>query len=321
MFIIFRHWCDQNDGLLKYGWIAHDGRNFGTHDVYESVLNSYSIRTTWVKRNGGKDGGDWTVRNRFSSFSAEQTPIFASAIFYFSTDYTGWIKSAKKASPTSSIIIGETKDVGKFKINVEVTQTNPDEKFNSVYLDMANGNISVAVLKESLIHNRYFVMVKTKSEQIKEYIGFRKERHETLEDSNFIAIQISGFLPFEFEVMFESESLREELEKEKKPAPVELKGGEFDSNVAELHGRFSENFENTFKLREKNLSTSAVIMAQSAFSNLIGGVGYFSGKAIVKSLNNKEPVHYWPANLYTAVPSRSFFPRGFLWDEGIYFYF
>lgn len=75
------------------------------------------------------------------------------------------------------------------------------------------------------------------------------------------------------------------------------------------------------------------------FSNLIGGIGYFYGDSLVDrqyaSEYDEENEGFWqetaeargrregiavepPAELFTSIPSRPFFPRGFLWDEGFH---
>nr|XP_013801491.1 PREDICTED: mannosyl-oligosaccharide glucosidase [Apteryx mantelli mantelli] len=51
---------------------------------------------------------------------------------------------------------------------------------------------------------------------------------------------------------------------------------------------------------------------------MLGGMGYFHGRSIVQSAHTEQPVPYPEGSLFTAVPSRSFFPRGFLWDEGFH---
>ncbi len=59
-------------------------------------------------------------------------------------------------------------------------------------------------------------------------------------------------------------------------------------------------------------------VARAALSNTLGGIGYFFGTSEVQLLHGGPIVRSWPAALFSAVPSRSFFPRGFIWDEGFH---
>ncbi|NXS64467.1 MOGS glucosidase, partial [Brachypteracias leptosomus] len=77
-------------------------------------------------------------------------------------------------------------------------------------------------------------------------------------------------------------------------------------------------FEETFGLAGKGFPAPQRRFAQAALSDLLGGVGYFHGRPLVQSARGEPPVPGAESGLLTAVPSRSFFPRGFLWDEGFH---
>lgn len=82
---------------------------------------------------------------------------------------------------------------------------------------------------------------------------------------------------------------------------------------------FSERFRETFSLEEKGFEDRGVAAAKAALSNMLGGMGHFAGRSEVRGAGgNGDNGFSFGASLFTAVPSRSFFPRGFLWDEGFH---
>lgn len=139
-------------------------------------------------------------------------------------------------------------------------------------------------------------------------------------EPNFIATQLTTRAPFTLDIIYRTINgdAMDGIVGEKIKKESILVGDKYTLLLQKKIEGFSDEFERKFKLAKKGYSKSDVIFAESILSNTIGGIGYFYGSSRVQSPFTKEPVPYWKAPLYTAVPSRSFFPRGFLWDEGFH---
>lgn len=98
-------------------------------------------------------------------------------------------------------------------------------------------------------------------------------------------------------------------------------GSSITSQLTQAVSNFDKRFDSIFG--GSNIEDTTKEVAKRALSNLLGGIGYFYGSSSVglgkKTADATEEIlEFGPAPLLTAVPSRSFFPRGFLWDEGFH---
>jgi mannosyl-oligosaccharide glucosidase len=53
-----RHTCEHDDQISGYAWQKHNGRNYGTQEVKDS-LNNVALKTEFYKKDVGTKGGDW----------------------------------------------------------------------------------------------------------------------------------------------------------------------------------------------------------------------------------------------------------------------
>lgn len=112
---------------------------------------------------------------------------------------------------------------------------------------------------------------------------------------------------------------------------------------------YDRRFANSFSLPKEYSSEEHKRFAQDMTASTVGGIGYFYGQSIVDKdfkqpydedgeddededdedededdsessqiVHSSGPRLTEPMQLFTATPSRSFFPRGFYWDEGFH---
>ncbi|CAG5036791.1 unnamed protein product [Parnassius apollo] len=294
-----RHWCEQNDNLPTYGWLRHDGVTFGEQHISDPP---HQIITSFVKTPGGEHGGHWTARINVTTTNKKTTTV--GIIWYGALDES--LGPAAPHSPLwmeSGALLGYTPQLQKFRVDF-VPHTG--KVLHTSYSEAVAPGLH-------LLKEKFYSLLKPSKERygrLGQLAVLEADPKLTEKDAstNFVPIQMIVETPFILDVVYTTEDL----------SIPQLKEDEYTKTLEEKKKSFDKEFEEKFKLKEKGYSEEDVSIARAAMSNMIGGVGYFYGAGRVQSPHTREPVPYWRAPLYTAVPSRSFFPRGFLWDEGFH---
>eukprot|EP00904_Undaria_pinnatifida_P001887 jgi/Undpi1/1169/HiC_scaffold_10.g04631.m1 len=137
--------------------------------------------------------------------------------------------------------------------------------------------------------------------------------------SNVVLVQVTGQAPFSVDFVVRASPEKSQERSSAAGGEAPHPSGMVSDWLATGSRSFSDRFRETFSLEAKGFVHEDVEAAKAALSNMLGGLGYFTGRTEVKGAGRSGRSEYsFEARLFTGVPSRSFFPRGFLWDEGFH---
>jgi hypothetical protein len=128
-----RHWCEQHDGLTKYGWLEHDGVNFASQEIIDGNLN---LTTNFLKDPlASKSYEDWSARIHGTSTKKKDSPLHhqdvVSLIFYIGVESGGSLsfKKGSKGGIASGEfeITGMAPDLGDFTLSFSLSGNTAPE--------------------------------------------------------------------------------------------------------------------------------------------------------------------------------------------------
>ncbi|PIN26107.1 Glucosidase I [Handroanthus impetiginosus] len=303
-----RHVCQDSDELKTYGWTHHNGRDYGNQVLVDQNLK---LTTSFLKSTEKESGygGDWAVRIEAQNEVRDEEMPETVHLFFYVADEGGTalgLGGDTSDIPDDRILaFGSRDDIGSWQLHLE-----SKEDFEFHY----------AGFKTHHIHNL--------SDLVQTNLGIQARRLDRLQLSDtsdyapsILVFQISAMIPFKADIAFVSTSNSFGSWTEERIRS--LTGDSLTSRLKQKEKQFDEKYQRCFGMSDE-LNSEAITMGQAALGNLLGGIGYFYGQSKISlpQSSNGVPgdnyISYWPAELYTAVPSRPFFPRGFLWDEGFH---
>ena len=328
---ILRHECAKTD-KIKYYWPYHNGLDYANELIKDEennvILDIQNIKTkydindqSWISIIKGKKLNQNSKINKINNiglilyFSLEEFSMDKKAIFNGEN-----IKIDDTNYELNEMRFGE--EIEKF--NIEITEGKEGIKY-SQYQKYRKGyqyNWRVKqFVEESLKSNQE---IYAKKNTTYSYIPF--DEMAKTKQPNIVAIQIvfsmSNLIKDNFEIIvrYSNNKNKKQETKDDIYLLINKKREEFNNKFNEIFSlKNIEEIKNNknYILDEKN-SESLQQMSKEALSNILGGIGYFHGSIKPKENNNIDENVIGEKGLFTATPCRSYFARGFLWDEGFH---
>lgn len=303
-----RHVCQDSDELNTYGWTQHNGRDFG-HQVL--VDQGLKLATSFLKSKseGSGYGGDWAVQIDVQTDKSEwdNEMLRHGHLFFYLADESGHVLNLAgdtlDIDKNSLLASGSRSDIGDWQLHLESKDVL---------------ELHYSGFRTPHIHNLSDLVQHNLGAQVRKFGQLLLS--DSSEDSpNILVFQISASIPFKADIAFVSGT---EVKNSKVEERVSrLTGASLTSLLQDRKTEFDIKFQRCFNVADK-LEPESTIVGKAAIANMLGGIGYFYGQSKISFPENSNLrdnfISYWPAELYTAVPSRPFFPRGFLWDEGFH---
>ncbi|KAF7571971.1 glucosidase I [Pyrenophora tritici-repentis] len=303
-----RHNVNQSEGMARYGWTAYDTRE-GGRQIIEDVGNKINLTTEFVKYSEGQSAGNWGLRIRGIPRSGAGPDQKTTVVFYVDIEL---------AHPV----------LGSAGIHIGVPLNN-------------EGAPEAAFIKTLNVTEDRLWQAKCGYVQEATFLAALKDQTEQRTQSgptdlvlntfpgtgNIQLVQFVCHGGFEFDILYSSGT-----------ATRAMTSASLTTDLESTISSFQKSFVSIFKPKAPFITDRHLAFAENVFSDLLGGLGYFSGTTKVdtakKAIYAETTGNFWlktedakkhttpetkgPYELLTHTPSRSMFPRGFLWDEGFH---
>ena len=283
---------------VTFGWQIHDGVSFG-HQVINDRENGMEMAVHMVKKPYGVKGGHWAVRFE----GRAMRPIrWGHYIVMEGLEAL----SVTDNTQADALLTGETDALGRFSLvlsrdhagysnatwSIEGKKVKKDPwdvlAARPPFRSKLKGDENV-VMVTTLLKGDFRIEVTLLSHEdqaVTGVVGTVAQAQHTLHGLGLLQCGLSGTL-------------------------------------AQRHQAYEKRFEATFHLKDKGFDSQHIAMAKMGLSNYLGGMGYWFGEGLQYTeetiqASEKKTVNLSTAALFSGVPSRSKFPRGFLWDEGFH---